>query len=178
MNETISQARPEISDYAPKLTSIKIDPELIGKIIGPGGSVVKGIQEQTGTKVEIEEDGTVTISCVGGSGHLEARDIIEAMVTPPEVGRIYKLSKVVSVKDFGVFVEIGPGIEGLCHISELSNEYVKNVEDVCRVGDQIPVKLLAIDPQGRFKLSRKAALAEMGQAEGELTNAGTERDTR
>ncbi|RKY06039.1 MAG: polyribonucleotide nucleotidyltransferase, partial [Planctomycetota bacterium] len=129
--------------------------------------------------VEIEEDGTITISCVGGSGHLEARDIIEAMVTPPQVGRIYKLSKVVSVKDFGVFVEISPGTEGLCHISELSDGYVKKVEEVCRVGDQIPVKLLAIDPQGRLRLSRKAALAQMGQADdGELTNAGAKRDTR
>jgi len=173
MNETISESKAELSEYAPKMTIIKIDPEFIGKIIGPGGSVVKGIQEQTGAKVEIEEDGTVTISCVGGDGYLEAKDIIEAMVTPPEVGRIYKLSKVVSVKDFGVFVEIGPGTEGLCHISELSDGYVKKVEEVCRVGDQIPVKLLAIDPQGRLKLSRKAALAQMEQADGELTKAGT-----
>ena len=92
---------------------------------------------------------------------MEARNIIEEMTTPPQVGKIYKNSKVVSVKDFGVFVEIIPGIEGLCHISELSNEYVKNIESVCKVGDLIPVKLLLIDPQGRFKLSRKAALAEL-----------------
>jgi len=178
MNETISESRAELSKYAPKMTIIKIDPDFIGKIIGPGGSVVKGIQEQTGAKVEIEEDGTVTISCVGGDGHLEARGIIEAMVTPPQVGRIYKLSKVVSVKDFGVFVEINPGTEGLCHISELSDGYVKNVEDVCRVGDQIPVKLLAIDPQGRLRLSRKAALAEAGQTDGEPSKAGTKSDGR
>jgi polyribonucleotide nucleotidyltransferase len=165
MNETISESRPQLSTHAPKLTSIKIDPEFIGKIIGPGGSVVKGIQEQTGTKVEIEEDGTITISCVGGDGHLEARDIIETMVTPPQVGRIYKLAKVVSVKDFGVFVEISPGVEGLCHISELSDGYVKNVEEVCKMGDMIPVKLLLIDNQGRLKLSRKAALAELDKSE-------------
>lgn len=165
MNETISESRPQLSTYAPKLTSIKIDPEFIGKIIGPGGSVVKGIQEQTGTKVEIEEDGTITISCVGGNGHLEARDIIETMVTPPQVGRIYKLAKVVSVKDFGVFVEISHGVEGLCHISELSDGFVKNVEEVCKMGDMIPVKLLLIDNQGRLKLSRKAALAELDKSE-------------
>ncbi len=176
MNETISQARGEISDYAPKLTSIKIDPELIGKIIGPGGSVVKGIQEKTGTKVEIEEDGTVTISCVGGSGHLEARDIIEAMVTPPQVGRIYKGAKVVSARDFGVFVEISPGVEGLCHISELSEGFVKNAEDVCKVGDIIAVKLLSIDQQGRLKLSRKAALAQLDKTEGGLSSAGSKSD--
>jgi polyribonucleotide nucleotidyltransferase len=149
---------------------------LIGKIIGPGGSVVKGIQEKTGTKVEIEEDGTVTISCVGGSGHLEARDIIEAMVTPPQVGRIYKGAKVVSARDFGVFVEISPGVEGLCHISELSEGFVKNAEDVCKVGDIIAVKLLSIDQQGRLKLSRKAALAQLDKTEGGLSSAGSKSD--
>jgi polyribonucleotide nucleotidyltransferase len=87
------------------------------------------------------------------------------MTQPPQVGRIYENSKVVSVKDFGAFVEITPGVEGLCHISELSNGFVKNVEDVCKVGDLIPVKLLTIDDQGRFKLSRKAALAELNKAE-------------
>ena len=161
MAKTISESRPDLSVYAPKITSIKIDPELIGKIIGPGGKMIKSIQEQTGSKIEIEDDGTVCISCIGGQGHLEARDIIEEMTTPPQVGKIYKNSKVVSVKDFGVFVEFVPGIEGLCHISELSSEYVKNIESVCKTGDLIPVKLLLIDPQGRFKLSRKAALAEL-----------------
>lgn len=161
MAEAISEPRPDLSVYAPKITSIKIDPELIGKVIGPGGKMIKSIQEQTGSKIEIEEDGTVCISCVGGEGHMEARNIIEEMTTPPQVGKIYKKSKVVSVKDFGVFVEFVPGIEGLCHISELSNEYVKSIESVCKVGDLIPVKLLLIDPQGRFKLSRKAALAEI-----------------
>jgi polyribonucleotide nucleotidyltransferase len=161
MGQTISAARPQLSQYAPKLISIEIDPELIGKIIGPGGKVIKGIQEKTGTKIEIEEDGTVYISCVGGDGHLEAKKIIQAMTEPPTVGRIYPNARVVSVKDFGAFVEILPGIEGLCHISELSDGYVKTVDSVCKVGDEIPVKLLAIDDQGRFKLSRKAALAQM-----------------
>jgi polyribonucleotide nucleotidyltransferase len=162
MAEVISKPRPELSKYAPKLISIEIDPEFIGKVIGPGGKIIKGIQEQTDTKIEIEEDGTIYISCLGGDGHLEAREIIESMTQPPQVGRIYKSSKVVSVKDFGVFVEIIPGVEGLCHISELSDGYVKSAGEVCRVGDEIPVKLLAIDDQGRFKLSRRAALAEMG----------------
>lgn len=125
--------------------------------------MIKSIQEQTDTKIEIEEDGTIYISCLGGDGYLEAKEIIEAMTRPPEVGRIYKQSKVVSVKDFGVFVEITPGVEGLCHISELSDSFVKNVGDICKMGDLIPVKLLEIDNQGRFKLSRKAALAELGQ---------------
>jgi polyribonucleotide nucleotidyltransferase len=164
MSDVISKPRPELSKYAPKLLSIEIDPEFIGKVIGPGGKMIKSIQEQTDTTIEIEEDGTIFISCVGGDGHLKAKDIIEAMTQPPVVGRIYENSKVVSVKDFGAFVEITPGVEGLCHISELSNGYVKNVDEVCKVGDLIPVKLLMIDDQGRFKLSRKAALAELAKA--------------
>jgi polyribonucleotide nucleotidyltransferase len=161
MSRAISKPRENLSVYAPKIVTIKIDPEYIGKIIGPGGKMIKSIQEQTHSQIEIEEDGTVCISCVGGEGHLEARDIIESMTTPPTVGKIYKTAKVVSVKEFGVFVEISPGVEGLCHISELSDGYVKNAEDVCKVGDIIEVKLLNIDDQGRFKLSRKAALAEL-----------------
>ncbi|MHC4213645.1 MAG: S1 RNA-binding domain-containing protein, partial [Planctomycetota bacterium] len=115
--------------------------------------------------IEIEEDGTIYISCLGGDSHLEAKEIIESITTPPEVGRIYKQSKIVSVKDFGAFVEISPGVEGLCHISELSDGFVRNVEDVCKVGDMISVKLLSIDDQGRFKLSRKAAMIEMSKDE-------------
>ncbi|NLK42446.1 MAG: S1 RNA-binding domain-containing protein, partial [Planctomycetes bacterium] len=118
-----------------------------------------------GSQIDIEEDGTVSISCVGGNGHLKARDIIEAMTTPPKVGRIYHDAKVVSIKEFGAFVEISPGVEGLCHISELSDGYVKNAEEVCKVGDLIDVKLLSIDEQGRFKLSRKAALAELKKSD-------------
>ena len=162
MNKVISAPRPELSKYAPKLITMEIDPEYIGKVIGPAGKMIKSLQEQTDTTIEIEEDGTIYISCVDGDGHLKAKEMIEAMTQPPQVGRIYKESKVVSVKDFGVFVEIIPGVEGLCHISELSEGYVKRVEEVCNVGDVIPVKLLSVDDQGRYKLSRKAALAEMG----------------
>ena len=165
MSTTISTPRPQLSVYAPKLVTIEIDPELIGKVIGPGGKIIKGIQDQTDTTIDIEEDGTIYISCVGGDGHLKAKELIEAITQPPQVGRIYQNSKVVSVKDFGAFVEILPGVEGLCHISELSDSYVKNVEDACKVGDLIPVKLLSIDDQGRFKLSRKAALADINKAE-------------
>jgi len=167
MSRVISKPRPELSRYAPKLISIEIDPEFIGKVIGPGGKMIKSIQEETDTTIEIEEDGTIYISCFGGEGYLEAKEIIESMTQPPIVGRIYNHSKVVSVKDFGVFVEITPGVEGLCHISELSDSFVKNVDDVCKVGDEIPVKLLAIDEQGRFKLSRKAALGELSKKDGQ-----------
>lgn len=165
MADAISEPRPELSVYAPKLISIEIDPELIGKVIGPGGKMIKGIQESTNTNIEIEEDGTIYISCLGGDGHLKAKEIIESLTTPPEVGRIYEGAKVVSVKDFGVFVEIVPGVEGLCHVSELSDSYVKNVEDVCKMGDLISVRLISIDDQGRLKLSRKAALVEAKKKE-------------
>ena len=165
MNNVINTPRSELSIYAPKLVSIEIDPELIGKVIGPGGKMIKSIQEETETTIEVEEDGTIFISCLGGDGHLKAKEIIESITQPPQVGRIYKDSKVVSVKDFGVFVEIIPGVEGLCHISELSDGYVKNVEDVCKTGDLITVKLISIDDQGRLKLSRKAALIEKKKEE-------------
>jgi len=163
MKQAIDKPREQLSVYAPKIVSIKIDPEYIGKIIGPGGKNIKGIQEQTGSTIEIEEDGTVSISCVGGNGHLVARGMIEAMTTPPQVGRLYHNCKVVSIKEFGAFVEFAPGVEGLCHISEISDGYVKNVDAVCKLGDMVSVKLLAIDDQGRFKLSRKAAILEMNK---------------
>lgn len=163
MRSTLDKPREQLSEHAPKIVTIKIDPEYIGKVIGPSGKVIRAMQEQTGSLIEIEEDGTVSISCVGGDGHLRARDMIESMTTPPKVGRIYPNARVVSVKEFGAFVEISPGIEGLCHISELSNDYIKNVDDVCKVGDTIAVKLVLIDEQGRFKLSRKAALTEMAK---------------
>ncbi|MCX5647418.1 MAG: polyribonucleotide nucleotidyltransferase [Phycisphaerae bacterium] len=175
MNKVISTPRAELSKYAPKLISMEIDPEYIGKIIGPAGKMIKSLQEQTDTTIEIEEDGTIYISCTDGDGHLKAKEMIEAMTQPPEIGRLYKEAKVVSVKDFGVFVEIIPGVEGLCHVSELSENYVKQVEDVCKMGDVIPVKLLLIDEQGRYKLSRKAALAEMGIKEEPREGQGEER---
>jgi len=165
MGKVISRPRAELSKYAPKLITVEIDPEYIGKVIGPAGKMIKSIQEQTDTTIEIEEDGTIYISCMGGDGHLKAKEIIESLTQPPRVGRIYRQSKVVAVRDFGAFVEITPGVEGLCHISELSDGYVRNVEDVCKVGDLIPVKLMAIDEQGRFKLSRRAALAELRKEE-------------
>ncbi len=162
MLQVIDKPRAELSVYAPKLVTVQIDPEFIGKIIGPGGKNIKALQEQTDTTIEIEEDGTVFISCVGGDGHLKAKAMIEAMTQAPKVGTLYPNAKVVSIKEFGAFVEFIPGVEGLCHVSELSDSYVKSVDAVCKMGDLIPVKLLLVDDQGRFKLSRKAALAELG----------------
>jgi len=165
MDKAINRPRSSISEYAPKLVSFRIDPEYIGKIIGPGGKIIKSIQEKTESTIEIEDDGTICVSCLGGDGHLKAKEIIESIVQPPQVGRIYADSKVTAIKDFGVFVEIIPGVEGLCHVSELSDKYIKNVADIFKVGDPIEVKLLLIDDQGRLKLSRKAALTELGKSD-------------
>ena len=159
LDSIIEEPRPDTSEYAPKITTTQIPVDMIGTVIGPGGREIKKIQETTGTKVEIEEDGTVFISCVGGTGHQKAKDIINLMTQPMQVGKTYS-GKVVSVKDFGAFIELAPGREGLCHVSELSTDYVKNVSDVCKVGDEFEVKVIAIDPQGRVKLSRKAVEAE------------------
>ena len=172
MAKAIKEPRAELSVYAPKLISIEIDPEFIGKVIGPGGKMIKGIQEQTGATIEIEEDGTIYISCVNGDGHLKAKEIIESMTQPPEVGKIYEQARVVSVKDFGAFIEIIPGVEGLCHISELSDGFVKSVDEVCKVGDLVSVKLILIDDQGRLKLSRKAVLIGDAKDKGAKAPAG------
>src|SRR5947207_2316423 len=163
--------RPEISEFAPRLLTIKIDPEKIGKIIGPGGKNIKALQADTGANVDIEDDGTVYISAVDGAAAERCRDIIEAMTAEVKVGKIYD-GRVVSIKEFGAFVEIAPETDGLCHVSELSDKYVGRVEDVVQQGQEIKVKVLLIDDQGRIKLSRKAAMQELGESDPEPENAG------
>jgi len=159
MLSVIERPRQNLSMYAPKLVVTYVPEDMIGKIIGPGGSQVRKIQEQTGANIEIEDDGKVYVSCSSGDGHLKALEIIESMTQPTQVGKVYN-GTVVSVKDFGVFVEFAPGKEGMCHISELADHYVRSVGDVCKTGDEIAVKVIAIDEQGRVKLSRKAALQD------------------
>lgn len=159
MLTAIEKPRSEISIHAPKLVKIKINPEKIGLVIGPGGKNIKKIQEESGTRVEIEDDGTIIISAASLESVELARTYIRGLTDDAEVGRIYN-GKVVSVKEYGVFVEIMPGKEGLVHISELSNDYIEKVEDVVKMGDEIKVKLIGIDEQKRLKLSRKAALKE------------------
>ena len=159
MLTAIEKPRSEISIHAPKLVKIKINPEKIGLVIGPGGKNIKKIQEESGTRVEIEDDGTIIISAASLESVEIAKTYIKGLTDEAEVGRIYN-GKVVSVKEYGVFVEIMPGKEGLVHISELSNDYIGKVEDVIKMGDEIKVKLIGIDDQKRLKLSRKAALKE------------------
>lgn len=155
----LDKPRQEISIHAPRMLRIKIDPDKIGMIIGPGGKTVKKIQEDTGARVEIENDGTVVISSTSSEAAEKAKSIIEGMTEEVKIGKIY-LGKVVAIKDYGAFVEVLPGQDGLLHISELSDGYVKRVEDVLKVGDETFVKVIGIDDQKRIRLSRKAALKE------------------
>jgi len=159
MLTTISRPRSETSPNAPRLLQIMIDPEKIGLLIGPGGKTIRAIQESTGASIDVDDDGVVTVACADAAGAQAAYAQVEALTASVEVGRIYD-GKVISIKDFGAFVEILPGKDGLCHISELSNEYVANVSDVCKVGDRMQVKVIAVDDQDRVKLSHRAAVQE------------------
>ena len=179
MAGTIAEPKKDIAATAPRLLTVKIDPEKIGKLIGPGGKTIKKLQEDTGTKIDIEEDGTVFIASVDGEGAKKCQNIVEAMTQTPQVGKLYK-GEVVSVKDFGCFVEIAPETDGLVHVSELSSHYVDRVGSIARVGEQMDVKVILIDDQGRIKLSRKQALVELGieepEPEGAAKGAAGEED--
>jgi polyribonucleotide nucleotidyltransferase len=159
MSIALEEPRSEISIHAPKLVKIKINPDKIGLVIGPGGKNIKKIQEESSSRVEIEEDGTIVISAATFESVELAKTYIRGLTDDAEVGKIYN-GKIVSVKEYGVFVEIMPGKEGLVHISELSNDYIEKVEDVVKMGDEVKVKLIGIDDQKRLKLSRKAALTD------------------
>lgn len=161
MLRTLSRPRPKISDYAPRILKMQINPEKIGKLIGPGGRGVRKIEMDTGAKIEIEDDGTVYISCLNVEGAEAARQMVEMVTEEVRVGKVYD-GRVSSIKDFGAFIEIVPGQDGLCHISELADGYIRSVTDVCKVGDPLRVKVIAIDDQGRLKLSRRAVIREEG----------------
>ena len=157
MLSSIRRPRSDISETAPRLVQMKINPEKIGMLIGPGGKVIRAIQEETGVNIDIADDGSVTISAVNQSAADEAIARVEAITAEIKAGRIYQ-GVVSAVKDFGAFVEIAPGTDGLVHISELSDEFVKSVSDICKPGDSMTVKVIAVDDQNRIKLSRKAVL--------------------
>jgi len=161
MEQIIPSPRQDISRYAPRMIVVQIDPEKIGKLIGPSGKTIRGIQERTGANIDVEEDGTVYISSVDGEGGLQAKAEVEALGAEIKVGTIYE-GKVVSTKDFGAFIEIAPGTDGMCHISELADGYVKNVGDVVKVGDRVKVKVINVDDTGRIKLSVREAKKEEG----------------
>ncbi len=157
MLSTISRPRDETSIYAPRLLRTMIDPEKIGLLIGPGGKTIRSIQEMTGAVIEVEDDGTVTIASSNADWAQAALAQVEALTATVQIGKIYE-GRVTSIKDFGAFVEILPGRDGLCHISELSNEYVNSVSDICRVGDKMRVLVIDIDDHDRVKLSRRRAM--------------------
>jgi len=155
----IEKPRSSISVHAPKLIKFKINPEKIGLVIGPGGKTIKRIQEDSDTRVEIDNDGTIVISSMSLESVEKAKAYIKGLTDELEIGKTY-LGKVVTVKEYGAFVEIMPGREGLVHISELSNDFIEKVEDVVKEGQEIKVKIIGIDDQKRVKLSRKATLKD------------------
>ena len=157
MAEAISEPRAEISKYAPRIISIEINPEKIKNIIGPGGKIIKKMQADFDVKIEVENDGTVNIASIDSEAAEKVIDTIKSLTEEPEAGKIYT-GRVTSVTNYGAFVEIFPGQEGLLHISELQDGYVKKVEDVINTGDEVVVNLTEIDKFGRLNLSRKAAM--------------------
>lgn len=159
MLTTLKRPNKELSEYAPRLLRLKIDPELIGALIGPGGKTIRGLQEATKTDISVEDDGTVTIAGMEKEGAEEAFNRVEALAEGVKVGKVYR-GKVCATTDFGAFIEIAPGREGLCHISELDHGFVNRVDDVCKVGDVFDVKVINIDDHDRVKLSRKVLLTK------------------
>ena len=149
----------ELAETAPRIESIKIDPERIGELIGPGGKNIKGIQAESGADLSIEDDGTVRIYASKGESLQRAKDMVERMFKEVEVGEVYE-GRIVSTKDFGAFMEVLPGKDGLIHISELAEARVNKTEDVCKVGDIVTAKCIGIDDKRRLKMSIKAAIRD------------------
>jgi polyribonucleotide nucleotidyltransferase len=163
MNGVLSAPRAELSPFAPRIETVRISPDKIGLLIGPGGKTIKGIVAETGAEINIEDDGSVHIYSNNGDSLKRAKDIILGMTKEISIGEIYQ-GTVVSIKEFGAFVEVLPGKDGLCHISELADFRVNKVEDVVKMGDAVWVKCIGVDDKGRVKLSRKAAMKDRDQA--------------
>jgi polyribonucleotide nucleotidyltransferase len=159
MDKTISEASDDLSDYAPRIFTVMINPERIRDLIGPGGKHIRGIVDQTGVEIDVDDSGRVNVAAVDGAAAAKAIELIRGYTEEPEIGEVY-LGKVVKTVDFGAFIAISPGTEGLCHISELAHERVRATEDVVKEGDEVLVRVIAIDRQGKIKLSRRAALEE------------------
>jgi polyribonucleotide nucleotidyltransferase len=171
MLAALPEPRAELKPHAPRIITVKIPVDKIGALIGPGGKNIRSLQEETGTKIDIEEDGTVYIASTDGVGAKIAQERVESLGESAIVGNIYT-GKVVRIADFGAFVEILPGVDGLVHISQLDSERVNKVEDVVNMGDEITVMVTDIDPQGKIRLSRQAVL------EGWTAEEAREKDQR
>ncbi len=172
----LAKERDEMSPYAPRIVTIPIDPSKIGELIGPGGKNIKRIVEESGCEINIEDDGRVLVYSMSAEGLEVAKECIEGITAEVEVGKLYR-GKVVSIKDFGCFVEVLPGKDGLVHISELANFRVKKTEDIVKDGDEIWVKCIGVDDKGRVKLSRKAAMEERKAEFSDDEEGGDEPDT-
>jgi polyribonucleotide nucleotidyltransferase len=170
MRKAIETPRGQIARHAPRIETIHINPDKIRDVIGPGGKVIRSIVAETGCKIDVEDDGTVKIASADPDQLDKAIMIIQGLGASPEVGRIYQ-GKVRRIVDFGAFVEILPGTDGLLHISQLAEQRVRTVTDVVKEGDIIPVKVLEVDKQGKIRLSLKEALRETRSA-GESEEAG------
>jgi polyribonucleotide nucleotidyltransferase len=170
MEKVLPAPRSEISRYAPRLIQLNIAVEKIGKLIGPGGKTIRALQDKYGVNIDVEDDGTVLVSSPNAESVERAQAEISALCEDVQVGTVYE-GKVVSTKDFGAFIEIAPGTDGMCHISELGEGYVQSVSDVVKIGDIVRVKVIMVDDQGRIKLSRKAALTPE-EREKELAERG------
>jgi len=175
MDRTIDRPRDDISPYAPKIFQIKVPVDKIREIIGPGGKMIRHIQDTSGAKIDIEDDGTVTIAAVDKESHDKAMAMIEEITAEPEIDKVYK-GKVRSVVQFGAFVEIMPGRDGLLHISEIDNSRVERVEDVLNVGDEVEVKVVNIDKDGKIRLSRRVLLPGYVESDRDSRDGGGRRD--
>ncbi|MFW6139162.1 MAG: S1 RNA-binding domain-containing protein, partial [Spirochaetota bacterium] len=164
MDEVIKEPVGTISNYAPKIITLTIPPEKIGAVIGSGGKTIRSIIERTGANVNVEDDGTVTVSSKNREDAQQAYDMVRELTQGPEVGKVYE-GRVARVVDFGAFIEILPGQEGLCHISQLEHRHVNKVSDVLKVGDTVKVKVTGIDNLGRINLSRKEVLPKPDRSE-------------
>ena len=159
MEEALGSPRAAVSDHAPKYVTIKIHPDKIRDIIGPGGKIIREMTAEYDSKIDVDDDGTIKIFSNSSEMANALIQRIQQITAVPEVGKIYE-GEVRTIKEFGAFVQIFPGTDGMVHISELANDRVKNVTDVVKEGDRIKVKVIEIDNRGRIRLSRKAALAE------------------
>jgi polyribonucleotide nucleotidyltransferase len=178
MNESIATSRGHLSPYAPQIVQVQIDPELIGKIIGKGGETIRRIQEETGAKINIDDDGIITIASPDSASIEKAKSWISDLTELPEVGKIYS-GPIKAIKDFGAFVEFIPGTEGLVHISEWDWSHITNLGDVAKEGDVVTIKLIEVDPRtGKFRLSRKALIVETEEAKALRAQRSAQREAQ